>query len=164
MKTYFLALINTDFTITGNKWVSSPFDLYANRFYTNYSNYRNIYGLNLLEDYTFTGNQILPDATPTILGKYATDYITDAGEVIKDLTFGEYYIFDYDSESSPYYLFNLLNSSTPFQILSPSSTQFLQRFIDTSSPINILRIQAFFYQSSRIRRTKFFCKDIYIRK
>lgn len=135
MKTYFLALINTDFTITGNKWISSSFDLYSNRFYTNYSTYRNIYGNNLIGDYTYTGNEILQDATPTITG---ADYVTEAGEVIKDQTFGQYYIFDFNAESSPYYLYDLINIATPYKILTPSETQFLPRFVDTSSPVNVL--------------------------
>jgi hypothetical protein len=63
MKTYFLALNNTDFQIEGNTWTSSSFDLYSNRFYTNYSTYKSPYGINDLEDYTFIGTEI---ASPNI--------------------------------------------------------------------------------------------------
>lgn len=58
MKTYFLALNNTDFTVSGNTWTSSSFDLYSNRFYTNYSTYKSPYGLNELNDYTFVGTKL----------------------------------------------------------------------------------------------------------
>lgn len=58
MKTYFLALNNTDFTINSNVWTSASFDLYSNRFYTNYSNYRSPYGLNEIGDYTFVGTEV----------------------------------------------------------------------------------------------------------
>lgn len=159
MKTYFLALVNTDFTVTGNKWTSSSFDLYSNRFYTNYSTYRNIYGTNLLGDYTYTGNEVLKNATPTIAGN---SYVTETGEVIADQTLGQYYIFDFNAEASPYYLYDLVNIATPYKILSSSSIQLLSRFVDTSSPINILRFQTFFCKSSRTRRTKFFRQNFYV--
>lgn len=58
MKTYFLALNTTDFTVSGNTWSSGSFDLYSNRFYTNYSNYRSPYGLNEVGDYTFVGTEV----------------------------------------------------------------------------------------------------------
>jgi hypothetical protein len=58
MKTYFLALNNTDFTISGNTWTSTSFDLYSNRFYTNYSTHRSPYGLNEIGDYTFVGTEV----------------------------------------------------------------------------------------------------------
>jgi hypothetical protein len=63
MKTYFLALNNTDFEIEGNTWTSLSFDLYSNRFYTNYSTYKSPYGINDLQDYTFVGTEI---ASPNI--------------------------------------------------------------------------------------------------
>lgn len=63
MKTYFLALNNTDFSISGNTWTSSSLDLYANRFYTNYSTYKSPYGLNEIGNYTFVGTEI---ASPNV--------------------------------------------------------------------------------------------------
>ena len=80
MKTYFLALNKSDFNISGNTWTSNVFDLYANRFYYNYSTYRSPNGLNLLGDYTFVGTEIL-SSTPTIL-ENATP--TNYGEITFD--------------------------------------------------------------------------------
>ena len=65
MKTYFLALNNTDFSKSGNTWTSAVFDLYSNRFYTNYSTYKSPYGLNELGDYTFVGTNIASPNTRT---------------------------------------------------------------------------------------------------
>jgi hypothetical protein len=139
MKTYFLALNNTDFTKSGNTWTSSSFDLYSNRFYTNYSTYRSQYGNNGIGDYVFTGTKVLDSATPTT----ALDpnaIVTDYGEIVQDLNYGEYHIFNYDEESSSFFLFNGETSSTPFQLLTADTVDNYFRFIDTSSSIDLVRI------------------------
>lgn len=80
MKTYFLALSKSDFNVDGNVWTSNVFDLYSNKFYTNYSTYRSATGLNLLGDYTFVGTE-LSSSTPTISAN-ATP--TNYGEIVFD--------------------------------------------------------------------------------
>lgn len=137
MKTYFLALNNTDFTKSGNTWTSSSFDLYSNRFYTNYSTYRSQYGNNGIGDYIFTGTKVLSGATPTI---DPNAVVTDYGEIVQDLNYGEYQIFNYDEESGSFFLFNTDTSSTPFQILDPDFVDSYYRFVDTSSSIDLVRI------------------------
>jgi hypothetical protein len=75
MKTYLLSLITSDFSKNGKIWSTAGIDLYANKYYTNYSYTRSTTGLNSLSDYIFTGTEIISDATPTISGAlYVTDY------------------------------------------------------------------------------------------
>jgi len=81
MKTYFLALNKSDFSIDNNIWTSNTIDLYANKFYINYSTYRSSAGENILGDHTLVGalgnqNQqstISQDSTPTTLGEIILD-------------------------------------------------------------------------------------------
>lgn len=80
MKTYFLALNKSDFNVVGNVWTSNVFDLYSNRFYTNYSTHRSATGLNVLGDYTFVGTE-LGSSAPTI-SENATP--TNYGEIVFD--------------------------------------------------------------------------------
>lgn len=79
MKTYFLALNKSDFTISGSTWTSNVIDLYSNRFYTNFSSFRTGDGINELGDFTFVGTKIIDDATPSINGGLK---VTDFGEII----------------------------------------------------------------------------------
>lgn len=137
MKTYFLALNNTDFTKNGKTWISNSFDLYSNRFYKNYSTNRSEYGLNSLNNYIFTGTEVLTDVEPTIGG---AEIVTNYGEIIKDLDYGEFYIFNYDETSGSFFLYNTIQDATPFQILNPDITYNYYRFIDTSSNIDLVRI------------------------
>jgi hypothetical protein len=73
MKTYFLALNNSDFSISGNTWTSASFDLYSNKFYTNYSIYKSPYGINELGNYTFVGTEVAsPNFLRTRVGTHVT--------------------------------------------------------------------------------------------
>lgn len=135
MKTYFLALRNEDFNVNANVWTTDSIDLYANKFYTNYSVYRSPYGENILGDYTFTGTKTLPNATPSMDD---TTVVTDYGEIVLDQDAGQYYIYDYSEEDDEFFYYNLTNGATPHRTLSPSSYEALYRFVDTSSPIDIL--------------------------
>lgn len=75
MKTYLLSFITSDFSKNGKVWNSEAIDLYANKFYTNYSYTRSPDGLNLLPNFVFTGTEILEGATPTIPGAFqVTNY------------------------------------------------------------------------------------------
>ena len=66
--------------------------------------------------------------------------VTDYGEIVQDLNYGEFYIFNYDEENSSFFLYNAGTSSTPFQLLEPNVVDNYFRFIDTSSPIDLVRI------------------------
>lgn len=135
MKTYFLALRNEDFTISGNTWTSSSIDLYSNKFYTNYSVLKSPYGNNAIDDYTFTGLTIKQDATPSLQDTYA---VTDYGELIMDADYGKYYVYNFDQEDNQFYYYALDENSTPNKILNPSYFDAFYRFVDTSSSINIV--------------------------
>jgi hypothetical protein len=78
MKTYLLSFTTSDFSKNEKVWSTAAIDLYANKYYTNYSYTRSTTGLNSLSDYVFTGTKIIPDATPTISGgTKVTDYRRD---------------------------------------------------------------------------------------
>jgi len=140
MKTYFLALNNSDFAISGKTWTSSSFDLYSNRFYTNYSTYRSPYGLNELGNYTFVGTEVsspnyaTSSATPTLNNAYK---VTNYGEVVRDPDWTPYYLYNYDQQVADFFLFDLENPDQ--SILNPD--QFVDsylRFVDTSSQIDLV--------------------------
>ena len=135
MKTYFLALRNEDFSVNSNVWTTDSIDLYANKFYTNYSAYRSPYGQNLLGDYTFTGTETLSNATPSLAN---ATVVTNYGEIVTDQDAGEYYIYDYSQEDDEFFYYNLISGATPYRTLSPTSYKVLQRFVDMSSQIDIL--------------------------
>ena len=135
MKTYFLALRNEDFSVNSNVWTTDSIDLYANKFYTNYSVYRSPYGQNLLGDFTFTGTETLPSATPSLPN---TTVVTNYGEIVTDQDAGQYYIYNYSEEDDEFFYYNLVNGATPYRTLIPTSYNILQRFVDMSSQIDIL--------------------------
>ena len=135
MKTYFLALNNSDFSISGNTWTSNVIDLYSNRFYTNFSTLRSQHGLNELGDYTFVGTELRPDATPTL---DSTTKVTNYGEIILEETIGEYGFFNSDNYQDGRYIFDLVQSS-PFWIMGPDyESQLVYRFVDTTSRVDII--------------------------
>jgi hypothetical protein len=135
MKTYFLALNNSDFNISGNTWTSNVIDLYSNRFYTNFSTLRSQHGLNELGDYTFVGTELRPDATPTL---DSTTKVTNYGEIILEQTIGEYDFFNPDNFQDGRYIFDLVESS-PFWIMGPDyESQLVYRFVDTTSRVDII--------------------------
>ena len=134
MKTYFLALNNSDFNISGNTWTSNVIDLYSNRFYTNFSTLRSQHGLNELGDYTFVGTELRPDATPTL---DSTTKVTNYGEIVLEETIGEYGFFNPDNFQDGRYIFDLVQSS-PFWIMGPDyESQLVYRFVDTTSRVDI---------------------------
>jgi len=139
VKTYLLSFNAGDFSKAGKVWTSDVIDLYSNKYYTNYSLTRSFSGLNSLGDYTFTGTELLPNATPTIAGAHT---VTNYGEIITDPGIYPHYIFNYDSIVDGNFVFDPdtpydpLNPSTP--ILTPDSfVSELNRFVDTSSRIDI---------------------------
>jgi len=68
MKTYLLSFVTSDFSKNGKTWSTEAIDLYANKYYKNFSYTRFPNGINSLGDYTFTGTKNISDATPTISG------------------------------------------------------------------------------------------------
>ena len=140
MKQFIIALRSSDFSKSGKNWSTEAIDLYHNKWYTNYSSVRSRYGLDLIGDKTFVGNELLTDATPTItvLGETPVS-VTNFGEVVKDPNVITYNTFTYDEISGEYFIFNLTESSSPYYVLNSSSvTPALYRFVDTSSQVDIL--------------------------
>jgi len=140
MKTYFLALNNSDFAVNSKTWTSSSFDLYSNRFYTNYSTYRSSYGLNEMGNYTFVGTDVASPnynsdpATPTLPNTYK---VTNFGEIVRDQDWTPYYLYNYDQQVADFFVFNL--DDPDVSILNPD--QFVDsylRFVDTSSQIDLV--------------------------
>lgn len=147
MKQFIIALKSTDFIKSGKNWTTDYIDLYNNRWYTNYSNYRSRYGVDYIGNKVFVGTEIKPDATPSVLIENATPIaVTDYGEIVQDSNVIKYNIFEYDETSGQYYIFDLLESASPFfiledQLLSPD----LLRFVDTKSQIDILNYKRSFF-------------------
>jgi hypothetical protein len=133
MKTYLLSFATSDFVKSNNVWTSGVIDLYSNKYYTNFSYTRSRMGLNSLGDYTFTGTKLLSGATPTIENAYA---VTNYGEIYRDPNVSPHLIFNYNSIDGGNYVFSPDSSSTPV-FTADSEETYLDRFIDTSSRIDI---------------------------
>lgn len=146
MKQYILALRSLDFKKSGKTWSTDGIDLYNNKFYTNYSITRSRFGIDTIGDKTFVGTEILPHATPSIVVNGATPVsVTNYGEIVKEQNIIKYNIFNYDSISGQYFIFDLIGDSSPFYILDPTSVDLdLYRFVDTTSKIDILNYKGAF--------------------
>ncbi len=140
MKQFVIALRSADFSKSGKNWSTEAIDLYHNRWYTNYSNVRSRYGLDLINDRTFVGTEILSDATPTVVISGSTPVtVTNYGEIVKETGVASYNIFEYDEISGQYFIFNLIDDASPYYILDLDTTDLdLFRFVDTSSQVDIL--------------------------
>jgi hypothetical protein len=143
MKTYLLSFNTGDFTKSSNLWTSSVIDLYSNRFYKNFSYTRSATGLNSLGDYTYTGTSIIQGATPTIQDAYA---VTDTGELYRDPGVSPHLFFNSNSISGDNFIFNPDNDSTPI-FTADSVEDYLYRFIDTTSRIDIRTFKGAFSSS-----------------
>lgn len=143
MKTYLLSFNTGDFTKSDNLWTSSVIDLYSNKFYKNFSYTRSATGLNSLGDYIYTGTREIQGATPTIDGAYA---VTDSGELYLDPGVSPHLYFDANSLNDGSFVFNPDNDSTPI-FTADSEEDYLYRFIDTSSRIDIRTFKGAFSSS-----------------
>lgn len=143
MKTYLLSFNTSDFIKDNNLWVSSVIDLYSNKYYKNFSYTRSSLGLNSLGDYTYTGTEVLHGATPSIEG---STIVTDTGEIYKDPGVTLHYLFDLNSSSNNAMVFSPDNPSTPI-FTADSQEDYLYRFIDTSSRIDIRTFKGAFSSS-----------------
>lgn len=147
MKQFIIALRSSDFTKSGKNWSTEAIDLYHNKWYTNYSSFRSRYGIDEIGDKTFVGTELIPDATPTlnVLGETSVS-VTNYGEIVQDPNVITYNKFTYDQISGEYFIFNLLESTSPYYILNSSSVDSaLYRFVDTSSQVDILSYKRSFY-------------------
>ena len=162
MKQFIIALKSSDFIKSGKQWSTAGIDLYSNKWYTNYSIARSRYGLNLLEDRTFVGTSVIPDATPSIIVEGSTPvYVTNYGEIVQETNVIKYNRFEYDEQSGQYFIFNLIEDASPFYILNPDTVDLdLQRFVDTSSKIDILSYKRRFYKSWHSRCSCIHCNSI----
>ena len=147
MKQFVIALRSSDFNKSGKNWSTDAIDLYHNKWYTNYSITKSRYGLTELDDQTFVGTELLPDATPTVFINGSTPIsVTNYGEIVKEENVITYNVFKYDEQSGQYYIFNLIQDASPYYILEPESVALdLYRFVDTSSNIDILSYKRSFF-------------------
>lgn len=157
MKTYLLSFNAGDFTKDGKSWTSSAIDLYSNKFYTNFSYTKSATGLNSLGDYTFTGTEILADATPTIEGSYA---VTNYGELYQDPALSPHLYFDVNSIDGDNLVFNPDADATS-TFTADSTEDYLYRFIDTSSRIDIRTFKGAFSSSLNSVESITFGLEIY---
>ena len=141
MKTYLLSFNTGDFIKSSNLWTSGVIDLYSNKFYKNFSYTRSATGLNSLGDYIYTGTSIIEGATPTIQDAYA---VTDTGELYRDPEVSPHLYFD--SNQGEYLIFDADASGTPI-FTADSEEDYLYRFIDTSSRIDIRTFKGAFSSS-----------------
>lgn len=148
MKQFIIALRSSDFNRSGKFWSTDAIDLYSNKWYTNYSYLRSRYGLNEIGDRTFVGTEILQDATPSVFINGSTPVsVTNYGEIFVEENVITYNIFEYDEVSGQYFIFNLIEDSSPFFILDPTNVDLnLLRFVDTSSEISILSYKRSFFK------------------
>ena len=98
-------------------------------------------------------------ATPTLNNALR---ITNYGEIVRDFNWIPYYIYNYDEESGEFYIFNLDDPEN--SILNPDDyTGIYQRFVDTSSSIDIVGFKHSFVNLPGIENpsfsVKFFCSD-----
>jgi len=146
MKTYLLALTNAHFDKEGKVWTSSPIDLYDNTSYKNYSTLRSKYGLNLISDNTFVGNTILQDATPSIDNSL---FVTEYGEVISDKDYLDNvkYIYEASSTGDNHLIYQMTESPDGYLVLTPVNKTEILRFVDTTSPIDLVGYRASFFNN-----------------
>ena len=157
MKTYLLSFNTGDFTKSNNLWTSSVIDLYSNRFYKNFSYTRSATGLNSLGDYTYTGTSNVQGATPTIEGAYA---VTDTGELYSDPGVSPHLYFNSNSVSGDSFIFNADTDSTPIYT-ADSEEDYLYRFIDTTSRVDIRTFKGAFSSSLNSLESITFDLNIY---
>lgn len=147
MKQFVIALKSADFIKSGKNWATNAIDLYNNKWYTNYSISKSRYGLDLFNNRTFIGTEVIENATPTVSVLNSTPvYSTNYGEVLLDTNVIKYNVFQYDEINNQYYIFNLIEDASPYYILSPTSVSTdLYRFVDTTSSVDILNYKRSFY-------------------
>jgi hypothetical protein len=143
MKTYLLSFNTNDFVKSDKVWTSGVIDLYSNKYYTNFSFTRSRTGLNSLGDYTFTGTKIIEGATPTVDGSYA---VTNYGELYTDPNISPHIFFNVNSTDNGNLVFDADQSGTPI-FTADSTEDYIYRFIDTSSRIDIRTFKGAFSSS-----------------
>lgn len=143
MKTYLLSFNTSDFTKQDKVWTTDVIDLYSNKYYTNFSFTRSRTGLNSLGDYTFTGTELLADATPTIDGAYA---VTNYGELFLDPNVSPHLYFNINSTDGQNLIFDPDVNSTPI-FTADLTESYLYRFVDTSSRVDIRTFKGAFSSS-----------------
>lgn len=140
MKSFLLSFNAYDFNKNEKVWTTQPLDLYANSYYTNFSNKRSRTGLNLLGDYKFVGTEKIGDvffyinstqyASPSYLYSNDTPEASPAFLFYTDPNFINFNLATPTLENS----FSLTNYG---EIVSDLATPDLIRFVDTSSRIDI---------------------------
>jgi hypothetical protein len=138
MKSYLLSFAAYDFLKNGKTWITEPVDLYANKYYTNFSVQKSRRGLNTLGDYTFVGTEkngsiyIILDSD-----EYATPvfvYLNEAPEATPEFLIYTDPTFDYQATPT---LDGAVFMTNYGEIIEDPATPSYLRFVDTSSRIDV---------------------------
>jgi len=140
MKSFLLSFNAYDFSKNEKVWTTQVIDLYANDYYTNFSNKRSITGLNVLGDYKFVGTEKTGDeffyinstqyASPSYL------YLNDSPEASPTfLVYTDPDFANYDLATPT--VANSVYQTNYGEIVSDAATPDILRFVDTSSRIDI---------------------------
>jgi hypothetical protein len=140
MKSFLLSFNAYDFSKNEKVWTTQAIDLYANDYYTNFSNKRSRTGLNVLGDYKFVGTEKTGDvffyinsteyASPSYLYLNDTPEASPTFLVYTDPNFANYTLATPTVQNSVY-------QTNYGEIVSDAATPNLLRFVDTSSRIDI---------------------------
>jgi|GEM_PF-2208229 len=140
MKSFLLSFNAYDFSKNEKVWTTQAIDLYANDYYTNFSNKRSRTGLNVLGDYKFVGTEKTGDvffyinsteyASPSYLYLNDTPEASPTFLVYTDPNFANYALATPTVQNSVY-------QTNYGEIVSDAATPNLLRFVDTSSRIDI---------------------------
>jgi hypothetical protein len=136
MKSYLLSFTSYDFSKNGKTWVTSPVDLYFNKYYTNFSNKRSRTGNNLIGDYTFTGTEKTGDAFIYIDSTQFTspNFIFEtSGSTANYLLYTD---TNFDILSTPSFLQTVYRTDYG-EVVQDLATPSLLRLVDTSSRVDI---------------------------
>ena len=136
MKSYLLSFTSYDFSKNGKTWVTSPVDLYFNKYYTNFSNKRSRTGNNLIGDYTFTGTEKTGDAFVYI---DSTQYSSPNFIFQTSGSTANYLLYtdtSFNFLSTPSFL-QTVHQTNYGEVVQDMATPSLMRLVDTSSRVDI---------------------------
>ena len=182
MKSFLLSFNAYDFSKNEKVWTTQAIDLYANKYYTNFSNKRSRTGLNILGDYKFVGTEktgdifIYIDSTEYASPSYL--YLNESPEasptflVYTDPNFENYSLATPTVENSVY-------QTNYGEIVADAATPDILRFVDTSSRVDIRSFRGAFtnnyggleqvyyslnvYESDSLERTMAAFYDYYLK-
>lgn len=140
MKSFLLSFNAYDFSKNEKVWTTQVIDLYANNYYTNFSNKRSITGLNVLGDYKFVGTEKTGDVffyiNSTEYSSPSYLYLNDSPEASPTfLVYTDPDFANYDLATPT--VANSVYQTNYGEIVSDIATPDILRFVDTTSRVDI---------------------------